>query len=42
MKRILLLLTVALVMAAMVAITRLEAVAGFDLLEESPALYRWL
>ena len=42
MKRILLLLTVALVKAAMVTITRLEVVAGFDLLEESPALYRRL
>jgi hypothetical protein len=35
MKRILL-LTVALAVAAMVAITRLEAVARFDLLEEPP------
>jgi len=37
MKRILLLLTVA---AAMVAMTRLEAVAHFDFLEEPPPLYR--
>ena len=42
MKRMLLLLMVALVMAAMVTITPLEAVAGFALLEESPALYRRL
>jgi hypothetical protein len=39
MKRILLLLTVALIMAAMVAITRLEAVARSDLLEGPPPLY---
>jgi hypothetical protein len=38
MKRILLLLTVALIMAAMVTITRLEAVAWFDLLEGPPPL----
>jgi len=40
MKRILLLLTLA--VAAMVVITRLEAVARFDLLEEPPPLYRRL
>jgi hypothetical protein len=38
MKRILLLLMVA--VAAMVAITRLEAVARFDLLGEPSPLYR--
>jgi hypothetical protein len=42
MKRIPLLLPVALAVAAMVAMTRPEAVARFDLLEEPPPLYRRL